>query len=77
MKKSHNITIAGVELLMNSDDTEDYVQDLAGELTRRINTAVAGYGVTKLQAAVACALELLDENCRLKTLLENVKQNEA
>lgn len=74
MKNTHKLTIAGVDLVLNSDNNEDYVQKLALELTRRINgIALSSSGVTKMQAAVVCALELLDENCRLKLLLEDEK----
>jgi len=62
MKNTHKLTIACVDLVLNS------------ELTRRINgIALSSSGVTKMQAAVVCALELLDENCRLKLLLEDEK----
>lgn len=50
-------------------------QKLALELTRRINSiALSTSGVTKLQAAVVCALDLLDENYRLKLLIEDEKK---
>lgn len=75
MKSKHNITIAGVDLTLNSENSEEYVQKLALELTRRINSiALSTSGVTKLQAAVVCALDLLDENYRLKLLIEDEKK---
>lgn len=75
MKNKHNITIAGVDLILNSENSEEYVQKLALELTRRINSiALSTSGVTKLQAAVVCALDLLDENYRLKLLIEDEKK---
>ena len=75
MKNKHNITIAGVDLTLNSENSEEYVQKLALELTRRINSiALSTSGVTKLQAAVVGALDLLDENYRLKRLIEDEKK---
>ena len=75
MKNPHKITIAGVDLTLNSENSEEYVQKLAVELTRRINSiALSSSGVTKLQAAVVCALDLLDENYRLKLLIEDEKK---
>lgn len=75
MKNRHDLTIAGVDLTLNSDNNEDYVQKLAVELTRRINgIALSSSGVTKLQAAIVCALDLLDENYRLKLLIEDEKK---
>lgn len=71
MKNKHSLTISGVELTLTSENNDQYVDALAGELTRRINTiAVSGVGVTKLQAAIVCALDLLDENYRLKMLMD-------
>ncbi|PWL98940.1 MAG: hypothetical protein DBY04_02810 [Clostridiales bacterium] len=75
MKNTHKITIAGVDLTLNSENSEEYVQKLALELTRKINSiALSSSGVTKLQAAVVCALDLLDENYRLKLLIEDGKK---
>ena len=75
MKNTHKITIAGGDLTLNSENSEEYVQKLAVELTRRINSiALSSSGVTKLQAAVVCALDLLDENYRLKLLIEDEKK---
>ena len=75
MKNTHKITIAGVDLTLNSENSEEYVQKLALELTRKINSiALSSSGVTKLQAAVVCALDLLDENFRLKLLIEDGKK---
>ena len=75
MKNTHKITIAGVDLTLNSENSEEYVQKLALELTRKINSiALSSSGVTKLQAAVVCALDLLDENYRLKLLIEYGKK---
>ena len=75
MKNTHKITIASVDLTLNSENSEEYVQKLALELTRKINSiALSSSGVTKLQAAVVCALDLLDENYRLKLLIEDGKK---
>ena len=75
MKNTHKITIVGVDLTLNSENSEEYVQKLALELTRKINSiALSSSGVTKLQAAVVCALDLLDENYRLKLLIEDGKK---
>ena len=41
MKNKHYLTIAGVDLTLNSENSEEYVQKLALELTRRINSILA------------------------------------
>lgn len=75
MRHNHDLNIAGVQLPLSSDNDERYVQILAAELTRRIgNMTSAQTGITKLEAALVCALDLLDENCRLKLELEDVKK---
>ena len=77
MKNTHKINIAGVEMMLNSENGEEYVQKLAAELTRRISTiSLSAAGVSKLQAAVVCALDLLDENVRLKMEIADLKKNE-
>lgn len=72
MKFTHKLTIAGEELTLSSEDKPDYVDKLASELSRRINTTMlSGAGVTKLDAAIVCALDLLDENHKLKSLSDS------
>lgn len=75
MKHNHNLNIAGVQLPLSSDNDERYVQILASELSRRIGSMTGGQtNITKLEAALVCALDLLDENCRLKLELEDLKK---
>lgn len=38
MKYKHSIMVAGEKLSLCSDDAPDYVEKLAGELTKRIHT---------------------------------------
>ncbi len=75
MKQNHKVVIAGVELPLSSENDERYVQMLASELGKRINTmTVSVKGIGKLEAAIVCALDLLDENCRLRLELEDAKK---
>ena len=76
MKFTHKLTIAGEELTLTSGDKPEYVEKLAAELSKRINTMVlSGAGVTKLDAAIVCALDLLDENCKLKSFASGEKHD--
>ena len=78
MKHNHDINIAGVHLPLSSDNDERYVQMLASELSRRIgNMSCSQCGITKLEAAIVCALDLLDENCQLKLEIERLKKGDA
>ncbi len=64
-KQMHHVQIASVELPLYSSDEADYVQDLARQLDTRIRTiSKAGRGCTLFEAAVLCALDLLDEKVK-------------
>lgn len=72
MKTVHNIRVAGNDLSLCSENDAVYVEKLAEELSRRISTIeLSGANVTKVQAAIVCALDLLDENYRLKSIIED------
>ncbi len=78
MKTTHKLTVSGVDLTLLSENSEDYVQKLAVELTRRINSIeLSSSGVKKLDAAIVCALDLLDENYRLKLLTQDDADKKA
>ncbi len=71
MKYKHSIMVAGEKLSLCSDDAPDYVEKLAGELTKRIHTLMlSGADVDLTKASIVCALDLLDENVKLKSLLK-------
>lgn len=74
MKITHNIQVAGVSLSLISDSDKKYVESLADELGKRIKDIVMSTAsATKLDAAIVCALDLLDENRRLKEELNAKK----
>ena len=74
MKITHNIQVAGVSLSLISDSDKKYVESLADELGPRIKDIVMSTAsATKLDAAIVCALDLLDENRRLKEELNAKK----
>ncbi|MCQ2771452.1 MAG: cell division protein ZapA [Clostridia bacterium] len=73
-KNMHEISIAGIGLSLSSDNSVEYVDKLAEDLTNKINKIeYSNLGVSKLQAALVCALELLDETYRLKLEIEDIK----
>jgi len=74
-KNVHNITVSGVELTLSSDNVTEYVEKLAQDLTKRINKLeFSNLGVSKLSAAIVCALDLLDENYRLRLQIEDMNE---
>ena len=78
MKRLYTLDIAGEELKLRSEDDPRYVQHLAHELSKKIiYYALSGAGVSKLQAAIVCALDLLDENYRLKSLMEDAPKKDS
>ena len=74
MKITHNIQVAGVSLSLISENDKEYVENLAAELGKRIkDIAISTASATKLDAAIVCALDLLDENRKLKEALNAKK----
>lgn len=74
VKRKIELNIAGNDLFLVTDEDEEYVKRLAAKISKRVNTlALSGGGISKTDAALVCALELLDENCKLKIALEDSK----
>lgn len=72
MKYTHSISVAGRDLMLISEDKPDYVKSLADELSRRIKTTMlSGAGVEELDAAIVCALDLMNENRKLTAMLKD------
>lgn len=75
-KNLHQISVAGIGLNLTSDNSVEYVEKLAEDLTKRINKLeFSNPGVSKTQAALVCALDLLDETYRLKLEIEDLKND--
>lgn len=76
-KNVHKIMVSGVELTLSSSNVNEYVEKLAEDLTKRINKLeFSNPGVSKLEATIVCALDLLDENYRLHLQIEDMKDDE-
>lgn len=76
IKKKITLDIANSRITLVTDDDERYVQKLAGLISQRVNTlSLSGNNITKTDAALVCALELLDENFKLKLELAEMKKN--
>lgn len=77
-KNVHTITVAGEKLTLTSTNRNDYVDKLAEDLTERINALThSSISASKLSATIVCALDLLDENYRLKLQIEDMKNGEG
>ena len=75
-KNVHKIMISGVGLDLSSGNDTEYVEKLAALVSQRVNTlSLSGSGITKMDAALVYALDLLDENFKLKIALAEAKKN--
>ena len=74
MKKKISLDIAGSRIAIITDENENYVRKLASFLSQKVNTlSLSGNGITKTDAAILYALELLDENFKLKMKLSEMQ----
>jgi cell division protein ZapA (FtsZ GTPase activity inhibitor) len=71
-KKKISLDIAGNRLSIVTDENEAYVRKLADFITQRVNTLGLS-GATKTDAALLLALDLLDENFKLKMKLSEMQ----
>ena len=75
-KKKITLDIANSRITLVTDEDERYVQKLAALISQRVNTlSLSGNGITKTDAALVYALELLDENFKLRLELAEMKKN--
>ena len=75
-KRRVSLNIAGNKISLVTDESPEYVEKLAALVSQRVNTlSLSGSGITKMDAALVYALDLLDENFKLKIALEEAKKN--
>ncbi len=78
IKRKVTLNIAGSTIYLITDENPEYVQKLAAVVSKKVNTlALSGSGISKTDAAFVYALDLLDENLKLKAALEEAKKNNA
>lgn len=75
-KKKITLEIANSRISIVTDENEKYVEKLASFISQRVNAlTLSGGGITKTDAALLYALELLDENFKLRMELEEMKKD--
>jgi cell division protein ZapA (FtsZ GTPase activity inhibitor) len=75
-KKRITLDIAGYRLNIVTDEDHSYVNKLADIISKQVSTlALSGSGITKTDAALLYALDLLDENVKLKMELAAMKKD--
>ena len=76
IKKKITLEIANSRISIVTDENEKYVEKLASFISQRVNAlTLSGGGITKTDAALLYALELLDENFKLRMELEEMKKD--
>jgi len=75
MKEKYNIVIAGAEMSIVTDDSEEYVKALADQINERVNSmVVSSRKCTKFEAALFCALDFLDEKNKTDNAMINLRK---
>ena len=74
VKRKISLDIAGSRIAVVTDQDETYVRKLASLISQRVNTlSLSGIGATTTDAALLLALDLLDENFKLKMKLSEMQ----
>ena len=69
------LTIAGNEYIVNTDEEERYLKDLAREVDGRLADMMRkNPHLSTTKAAIYCALDLCDERCRRDDEIESLKE---
>ncbi len=74
MKERYEIAVAGTEMVILSEESEEYVQELAKLLDRRVmDMVIVKNRCTKIEALTLCAMDYLDMAMKLKAELAELK----
>ncbi|MBE6622332.1 MAG: cell division protein ZapA [Ruminococcaceae bacterium] len=74
MKERYEVSIAGTEMVLISEENEEYVKNLAQILDRRVmDMVIVKNRCTKIEALTLCAMDYLDATVKLKAELEELK----
>ena len=75
MKERYTIQISGLELNLLSDESEEYVLQLAKMVDQQINTiSQSSRRCSKTEAALVCALEYLDGKIKNQFEAEELRE---
>ena len=73
-KKKYDVTIAGVEMSILSDEREDFVQKLVSRLDTQItDITIQNKRCSKLDAAILVALDLSSEKAKAEKRVRNLE----
>ena len=75
MKERYEVSIAGTEMVLLSEENEEYVKNLVQILDRRVmDMVIVKNRCTKLEALTLCALDYLDATVKLQNELAELKE---
>lgn len=72
-KKVHKLTVAGEEYRIISDETEEYMQELAHEIDLKMANILKGSNVSTTQAAILVALQYADDAFKNSGSADNLR----
>ncbi len=74
MKNTVNVQLAGKSYNLTSDDNPEYTIKLSNELNKRMDIIKGASGnLSALDAALLCAMDLLDELTKANSNIENIR----
>ena len=78
MAEKYKLMIGGTEISVFADESEEYVDALAGELNDRLNKLLLGNSrCTKIEALILSALDILDDKRKLENeIIRLEKEND-
>lgn len=75
MKDKHTINILGMSLTLVSEESDEYLNSLAAQIEERIKDMTMKSGrVTKMDAAMFCALDYLDLKIKAEERVGDAKK---
>ena len=75
--EKYDIEIAGIAMTVKTDENEDFVNFVVGELDKRINEMTRHNLRSKTEAALLCALEYNCDRARLEKKVKNLEAQVA
>jgi Cell division protein ZapA. len=75
MKEKYNVVISGTQLGIVTEETEEYITGLADQVDERVKAMImSSKKCNKLEAALFCALDYLDEKTKTEETMTNLRK---
>ncbi len=73
LKKTYKLKICGSDYIISAEESEEYMQTLAGEVDEKLRKALHNGRLSNTQAAIFVALELADEAKKATAAADNLR----